>query len=83
MQFVNLSVRALGRMTHRTGPPPMRALTSISRGPLLVYLDSTWNTPMWKPSACEHTHRATGFQIRRSNRVVSKWGSVYEQAEPP
>lgn len=38
-------------VTHRTGPPPMRALTSIRRGPLLVYLASTWNTPMWKPSA--------------------------------
>lgn len=35
---------------HRTPPPPMRALTSIRRGPRLVALSSTWNTPSLKPS---------------------------------
>ena len=33
------------RLVLRTGPPPIRQFTSISRGPLLVYLSSTWKTP--------------------------------------
>ncbi|GIL75659.1 hypothetical protein Vretifemale_5402 [Volvox reticuliferus] len=40
------------RLVSRTGPPPMRQFTSIKRAPRLVYLDSTWNTPSLKPSAC-------------------------------
>lgn len=56
--------------THRTGPPPMRALTSIRRGPLLVYLASTWNTPMWKPSAWRHSQEAVqGRQCSRARQV--------------
>ena len=33
------------RLVLRTGPPPIRQLTSISRGPRLVYFSSTWKTP--------------------------------------
>lgn len=33
------------RLVRRTGPPPMRQLTSMRRGPRLVYFSSTWNTP--------------------------------------
>jgi hypothetical protein len=41
---------------HLTPPPPMRALISMSRGPLLVALSSTWNTPSLKPSNCNSAH---------------------------
>mmetsp|Transcript_22179 Transcript_22179/g.69016 ORF Transcript_22179/g.69016 Transcript_22179/m.69016 type:complete len:324 (-) Transcript_22179:96-1067(-) len=41
------------RFTSRTGPPPMRQLISISRGPCDVYLASTWNTPILSPSAAQ------------------------------
>jgi len=33
------------RLVRRTGPPPMRQLTSMRRGPWVVYFSSTWNTP--------------------------------------
>ena len=51
----------------RTGPPPMRQLTSISRGPRLVYFSSTWNTPcsirrqewaLWAAAACQQAAQA-------------------------
>mmetsp|Transcript_44760 Transcript_44760/g.85589 ORF Transcript_44760/g.85589 Transcript_44760/m.85589 type:complete len:205 (+) Transcript_44760:2327-2941(+) len=39
------------RLLSRTCPPPMRLLTSMRRGPREVYLASTWNTPILRPSA--------------------------------
>mmetsp|Transcript_53718 Transcript_53718/g.114658 ORF Transcript_53718/g.114658 Transcript_53718/m.114658 type:complete len:334 (-) Transcript_53718:627-1628(-) len=37
-----------------TGPPPIRAFTSMSWGPVEVYLHSTWKTPPSKPNAFTH-----------------------------
>ena len=34
-----------------TGPPPMRQLTSMRRGPRVVYFASTWNTPSLRSRA--------------------------------
>merc|ERR1719506_1982525 len=46
------------RLVFHTGPPPMRPLTSMSRGPWLVILASTWNTPTVRPRARQlATHR--------------------------
>lgn len=44
----------------------MRALISIRRGPLLVALSSTWNTPSLKPSSCNSAH------TRRTNLSTHK-----------
>lgn len=56
--------------TDLTPPPPMRALTSIKRGPLLVALSSTWNTPSLKPSSCSKTaDGGTVSDTSKHNRV--------------
>ena len=71
----------------RTGPPPMRQLTSIRRGPCDVYLSSTWNTPIVKPSACtDRTPRSISSRCWWAGRmegqlepVSLKYGSTVGQ----
>ena len=82
------------RLMSLTGPPPMRQLTSIRRGPRLVYLHSTWNTPSTKPRHCGRAGKGrAGHEAQYSSprgtrpaqhqdAVARRYGKEIEQHAP-